>query len=228
MVTSFSQNSLPPLPPVLAVATPAPRPPRKRERTRRQLIAAAARVYSARGIAKATVREITAVAEVTPVTFYNHFRSEAEMVQAVGTWCADTFCQRIVESSIGVSRGAERVAIGCRRFIWLAEESPPWASLIVDVAAANPALMERVGPYVCADLRLGVGQKELIAIDEAAALDLISGGVLQAMRRVVLGQAGRRHAAHVVCSILRGLGVPLADARSIVRRPLPAFPGDAA
>ena len=216
---------LPPLPAVLAeIPLPGPRP-RKRERTRRKLVTAAARVYTARGVRHATIREIAAAAEMTPVTIYNHVRSEAEIVQAVGIWIADTLCRRIVESYAGVPRGAERMSIGCRRFLWLAERSPPWALLIADVAATTPALMEKIGHYVLADLRLGLKQKEFRAVGEAAALDLVSGTILQAMRRIATGRAPRGHAMAVVTSILRGLGLPPAKMRAILRRPLPEIVG---
>lgn len=212
---------LPPLPAVLADGPlPGPRP-RKRERTRRNLITAAARVYTARGVRRATIREIAAAAEMTPVTIYNHFRSEAEIVQAVGIWIADTFCRRIVESCAHVPRGAERMSIGCRRFLWLAEQSPPWALLVADVAAATPALMEKIGHYVLADLRLGLRQKEFRAVGEAAALDLVSGTILQAMRRIASRRAPRQHASAVVTSILRGLGMSPRTAGDLARRRLP-------
>lgn len=218
-----SPGPFPPLPAVLTFSSePGTRPP-KRERTRRKLITAAARVYTARGIAKATIREIAAAAEMTPVTIYNHFRSEAEIVQAVAIWIADMFCRRIVESYASLPRGAERMAIGCRRFIWLAGESPAWALLVSEVAVATPALLTQIGTYILADLRLGIRQNDFRVASEAAALDLISGAVIQAMRRVGSRRAPRQHAVAVVTSILSGLGVTPRRAREFARRPLPAL-----
>lgn len=223
-MTNMRKTRSAPFPPLPAVLASAPEPstrPRKRERTRRQLITAAARVYSARGMTRATIREIAAAAEMTPVTIYNHFRSESEIVQAVAIWIADTFCQRIVDSCASVPRGAERVAIGCRRFIWLAEESPAWALLVSEVAVATPALLKQIGTYILADLRLGVQQNDLHIVSDAAALDLISGTVIQAMRRVASRLAPRHHAIAAVSSILSGLGMPPRKAREFARRPLP-------
>ncbi|SKA38588.1 transcriptional regulator, TetR family [Enhydrobacter aerosaccus] len=226
-VTAFLNAQLPPLPPVLTAAFQGQPRLRKRERTRRQLIAAAARVYSVRGIAKTTVREIAAAAEVAPVTFYNHFHSETELMQAVGTWVADVLCQRIVESYAHIPRGAERMSIGCRRLLWLAEESPPWALLVADVASATPAFMQQIGPYVLADLHLGQKQKEFGAVGDSTTLDLVSGTVLQAMRRIALGLAPTRHALAVVTAILCGLGMSPREARALARRPMPRLATDA-
>lgn len=224
MTRQPTSTPLPQLPAVLAAAPDPQQRLRKRERTRRHLIMAAARVYSAYGIRQATIRKIAATAEMTPVTIYNHFSSETEILEAVGVWIADTFCQHIVESYAAVPRGSWRMAIGCRRFIWLAEQSPPWALLVAEVAAASPALMTQIGRYIVPDLRLGVAQKDFRVESEAAALDLISGTVIQAMSRVASRRARRGHGASVVASILCGLGMRPHTAAAIARRPLPALP----
>lgn len=211
-----------PAPLVGSLTTETERVP-KRERTRRQLIAAAIRVFSARGVAAATIQEIAAAAEMAPGTVYNHFRAKDDVLHAVAGWVGDTLCRHIAESHAGVTEGAERMAIGNRRYIWLAEQSPAWALLVLDVAAAAPQLLQQVNEYVLADLRLGVRQKSFRIPSEAAALDLINGAVTQAMRRAALGQAPARHDSAVATSVLRGLGVPFDDALEIARRPLPDF-----
>ena len=70
----------------------------KRDRTRRQLIAAAVKVLATRGVAGATVQEIASVAEMTPGTVYNHFDTKDDVIQAVALWIAETLCRRIAES----------------------------------------------------------------------------------------------------------------------------------
>src|SRR6476646_10678841 len=72
--------------------------PGKRERTRRQLLEAAVQVFSARGIASATLQEVAAVAGVANGTVYNHFPAKDDVVQAVALWIAQTLCRRISES----------------------------------------------------------------------------------------------------------------------------------
>src|SRR5215213_1356508 len=96
---SKNGNRLSALPAALAAAAPGRLP--KRERTRRQVIAAA--------------------------TLYNHFRTKDELLQGVALHVAETLCRRIAESYTEVRDAAERMAIGNRRYIWLAEQSPGWA-----------------------------------------------------------------------------------------------------
>jgi AcrR family transcriptional regulator len=215
---------MPPLPAPLAevLAAETQRAP-KRERTRRQLVAAAIRVFSARGVAAATIQEIAAAAEMAPGTVYNHFRAKDEVLQAVAAWAADALCRRMSESHAEVAQGSQRMAIGNRRYVWLAEQSPQWALLLLDIAAAAPQLVQQINEYALADLRLGIRQKSFRIASEAAALDLINGTVTQAMRRVALGMAPARHDVAVAAAVLRGLGMPFDEALEVARRPLPEF-----
>jgi AcrR family transcriptional regulator len=196
----------------------------KRERTRRQLIAAAITTFSARGVQQATIHEIAAAAEMTTATIYNHFRGKDEIVTAVAMSIAGTLRERSAPGQGTFKNGAERLAVGCRRYLRLAEESPAWALLILDLAIVSPDFLKTISSYLLADLRLGERQKVFKTISEASALDLIEGTVMQAMRRIALGQAPPQHARAVTTVILCGLGVPNSRARTIVERPMPLLP----
>jgi AcrR family transcriptional regulator len=214
-----------PLPQPLAEAL-MQQPPglRKRERTRRHLLTAAMRVFSVRGVADCTIQEIADVAGVTTGTVYNHFDSRQDVVVAVAQWLAETLSRRIAETQAGVPEGAERMAIGQRRYIWLAEQSPAWALLLLDIAGAAPHLLETVAGYVRADLKLGIRQKAFRVTDEAAAIDLCMGSCSRAMLAVALGHAKSGYDVAVTTMLLRGLGMEFDAAAEVARRPLPAFP----
>ena len=218
-----SAGRLSALPAPLAGAEPAARLG-KRERTRRQLVAAAIGVLSQRGAAAATMQEIAAVAEVAPATLYNHFSTKDELLQAVALHVAETLCRRIAQSYDHIRDAAQRMAIGNRRYIWLAEQSPGWALLVLDIGMTVPYLAQQVTQNARADLRLGLKQKRFRVTSEAAAMDLISGTVGQAMRSVALGLAPARHDIAVAATVLRGLGMAADEALQVARRPLPDFP----
>jgi hypothetical protein len=57
------------------------------------------------------------------------------------------------------------------------------------------------------------------------ATDLVVGAVIQAMRRIAHGDAPRSHRTDITLAILRGLGLPSAEARRIVGQPLDALIG---
>jgi AcrR family transcriptional regulator len=217
-----SQSKIGDLPAVLAEAAPGRLG--KRERTRRQLIAAAIGVLTVRGSAAATMQEIAAAAEMAPATLYNHLRTKDELLQGVALHVAETLCRRIAESYGHVRDAAERMARGNRRYIWLAEQSPGWALLVLDIGLAVPHLAQQVTQDARADLRLGLRQKRFRVTSEAAAMDLIAGTVSQAMRSVALGLAPARHDIAVAATVLRGLGMAADEALAVARRPLPDVP----
>jgi hypothetical protein len=144
----------------------------------------------------------------------------------VALWVAGALCRRISDSYRHIDDGAQRMAIGNRRYVWLAEESPAWASLLLDVGTAVPRLMQQMGNDARADLRLGIRQKRFRVASEAAAMDLIGGTIAQAMRSVVHGIAPARHDVAVAATVLRGLGMRFDEALEVARRPLPDFPTD--
>lgn len=195
----------------------------KRERTRRQLILAAVQVFSARGIAGATMQEIAQLAGVTTGTVYNHFDTKESISMALAVWLAETLCQRINDSQQGIERAAQRMAIGQRRYAWLAMESPRWTLLLLDIAAAVPALPAHIAIYAQADLRLGIEQKDFRVPSEAAAMGLVMSTGMQAMRDIATGNAPPDHDIAMATMVLRGLGVPFEKAAEIARRPLPPF-----
>jgi len=198
---------------------------RKRERTRHGLVLAAIQVIARDGLAAATPVQIAAEADVTSVTFYNYFKSKAEIVNAVALFVAETLRQRSASSRAELATGAERMAAGCLRYLHLAELSPSFASLVLEVAEAEPALLERIGAFVQTELRQGIRDKDFAPEPEAAAIDLVIGAIMRGMRRIAQGGAPRSYRTDITLAVLRGLGLPRAKASRIVGRPLDALIG---
>ncbi len=210
------------LPDILRTRDEPPRLP-KRERTRRQLIVAAIATFAKHGVAETTLQQIAVMAEVTKGTVYNHFQTKADIVRAVALSIAQTIRERSAPARAVLETGAEQMAAGCRRYLGLAQTSPAWALLILDVASVDPTFRRTITGYVRTELRRGLRRKEFSVVSETAALDLIIGGTMEGMRRIALGQAHRRHAAAVTASILRGLGVRPARAQRLSTKPLPLY-----
>ena len=217
---------LPPLPPELAAAfAAATAGGGKRDRTQGALVRAAAEVFGARGVAGATIQEVAQVAGVTAATVYNHFASKEDLLERVTVVVAQSLCRAIADSQAQVADGAERVAIGQRRYALLAQESPGWALLLLDIAAASPSLLAQIEAYPLADLRLAARQKRLMVPNEAIALDTMQGICTMAMRRVALGQAPARYDVALATVVLRALGMAADEAAAVARRPLPPLVG---
>jgi AcrR family transcriptional regulator len=225
MAADHPPHGLPPLPPALAAAfAAATSGGGKRERTQSALVRAAVQVFCSRGVAAATVQEVAQVAGRTAATLDNPIASHEALLERVAVVLAQSLCRAIAESQAQVEDAAERVAIGQRRYVLLAAESPAWALLLLEVAAASPALLAYIEPYPLADLRLGVRQKRFKGASEAIGMDVLQGICTQAMRRVALGQAPARHDVAVAAAVLRALGLEPAAAAQVARNPLPPLP----
>jgi AcrR family transcriptional regulator len=194
---------------------------RKRERTRRQLLRAAIAVLHERGVAGFAVQHVAAAAGVANGTFYNYFATREALLEALAAWFVESYCRHIDASYAHVDDGAERMAIGGRRYVLFAGERPEWAGLMLGLMDGGAPLLERIAPFALRDLRRGVRQKRFRIASERAAMDLIAGTALQAMRSVLAGAAGRSHAIAAATTVLRGLGMDYDEAAEVARRPLP-------
>ncbi|HET8939119.1 MAG TPA: helix-turn-helix domain-containing protein [Polyangiales bacterium] len=197
----------------------------KRERTRLSLLEAAVAVFGEKGVEAATIQDIALAARVATGTFYNHFKAKDELLAALALWIGDGFCQRIAQSYAQIADGAERMAIGNRRYIQLALDTPQWALLLLQLVAAAPEAAARIAEYSIADLRLGLKQKRFRISNERAAQDLIGGTISAAMRSVALGElpaaVRRGYDSAVAALVLQGLGMTPQEASLVARKPLP-------
>src|SRR5262245_24112329 len=109
----------------------------KRERTRHRLMRAALAVLATRGVAAATAQEVAAAAEVANGTFYNYFSTREALFEALSVWLADSLCRHISASYAHIEDGAERMAIGNRRYVLFAHDSRDWTGLILGLADAG-------------------------------------------------------------------------------------------
>ena len=195
-----------------------------RARTRALILDAAVRVFARKGAGAAAIHEITAEAGLANGTFYNYFRTRDELLTATSVQLADRLHADIAASRAGTDDAAERVAIGCRRFVLRAQSDPVWGAAILRVWHSTPTPKAHAAAPLLADLRAGRRSGRLRYGSETAAIDLVQGTVLAGMRSVLESRAGDEHAGAVAAMVLRGLGVTPTEADRIAARPLPPLP----
>jgi AcrR family transcriptional regulator len=203
---------------------PAPESPSLsplRARTRSAIVDAALRLFAKKGIGATAIHEIAAEAGVSNGSFYNYFRTREEVVDAGVGLLAKRLTDEISASYADVDDPAERVAIGSRRFMLKALAEPEWGAAVLRVWNSTPLMAKRVSDATVKDLKAGRRKGRFSFTSERAAVDVLQGTVLAAMRSMLEGGAGERHAEAVATMILRGLGLPSAEAKEIARRPLP-------
>jgi AcrR family transcriptional regulator len=196
----------------------------KKQRTRAQLLEAAAQLIAQSGTEATTIQGIAARARVTPATFYNHFPSRDAALAALASWVTTRYAERVEASMAGVDDAAVRMMIGNRRFVLLALENRRWALLFLQLGASNPGLYAELRAYPLRDLRLGIKQKRFAVPNEDAALALIDGTINAAMATAATARVPRNYDVAVATVVLRGLGVAADEAAALAKKLLPPLP----
>jgi AcrR family transcriptional regulator len=192
-----------------------------RERTRDLLLDAAVRVFARKGAGAAAIHEIATEAGVANGTFYNYFRTREALLEATSLRLARRLHEAIAASRAAVDDPAERMAIGCRRFVLQAEHDPVWAAALLRVWHTTSTPSATAADPLLADLRGGRRRGRFKFADEKVALDLVQGTVIAGMRSVLDGRPAGAHATAIAAVVLRGLGMTPAEADAIAARPLP-------
>ncbi len=192
--------------------------PRKRARTRAQLVRAAVKVLADKGPDRTTIGEVASVAEMAPGTIYNHFGSIDELLDAAAEQLVAG-----VEIAGGVLEVIEydpaaRVAIGTLQLLQMADTDAESAAAFVGLMAARPGFRSRVRTLVGSAISDGVDAGRFHVEPGPAAVNAVLGTALQSMRSRLLGETDASSAAPVAALVLRVLGLPEDQIDAVVER----------
>ncbi|WP_310488592.1 TetR/AcrR family transcriptional regulator [Chamaesiphon sp. VAR_69_metabat_338] len=198
----------------------------KRERTRSSLIAAAYRVFARKEADAVTIDEIIAEAAVARGTFYNYFQTREEVLTAVAAALSDEMNHSIWAQSAQIEDPAVRMAIAIRQFLHQAIRDSTCGWVIVRCGLVAAPLSETIKTGVTTDLEAGIELGRFQVANKQAAIDLILGTGLMAMRTILGGHSEPDYPEQIAKLILKTLGVEAEEAHSIAFQVLEPLPGD--
>lgn len=193
----------------------------RRERTRLRLVDAARALITEKGVAGLRISEITEGAGVALGSFYNHFESKEELVDAVVGESLAAVADALAASPTEDHDAAELVATAIRRFVGLAYSEPDFARLVVHLNHADALFMSAVQPAARRALDEGVTSGRFRIPDVDVMVTTVLGGSLALMRAIVDGRVGPGAETAYAETCLRSLGISAREAGRIARRPLP-------
>jgi AcrR family transcriptional regulator len=198
----------------MAGAKPARSPDPRPARTRRALLDAAHRLITEKGVAGLRIQEITERADVALGSFYNHFKTKEELVEAVVFETLSALASEIIEGSDVDPAVAAITAL--RRFVRLAYEDVSFARLLVNLGHGDELFLDAITPFARTALErtVAAGAFEIEDIDVAVAS--IVGGGLSVIRRILDGSLGPGADGVYARATLRSFGVGTAAARRII------------
>ena len=196
---------------------------RSREATRQKLIDAALRVMARKGVDGTAIADITEEADVGFGSFYNHFKSKAEIAEVA----FHVHAEELGEVTKSISRyekdRAVAIAIIQKVFLTKAVADPMWGWFIVHAAVGLPELWRVFAEQGTGDIRQGVADGRFSISCEETAMRVILASLLATMRLLLEGEAKPDAASETIECLLRMLGVPGDEARKLSRRKLPAY-----
>ena len=184
---------------------------RKKERTRRQLVAAGLRVLAEKGQGL-TVSDVVAEAEVSNGTFYNYFADRDELLEALAEHSALSLAAAAAKERI--DDPARRFAAATTRMLLRATEDETWARVLLRLVG-RPGSGVDLSRYLREDLAEGFAQGRFEVGPDDAVLDQVAGLVVMTIRRIVEGDAAPDATQQAVQRGLRALGVDEAESAAL-------------
>jgi AcrR family transcriptional regulator len=199
---------------------------RRKARTRAALIGGARAVFARQGVDATAIAEITEEADVGFGSFYNHFASKEEIAEAVLTEVVAEQGAAVEQLTDELNDPAEVVSVAHRYFVRRARSDPDWARVLIRLDVSHRVATAALRPHARRDLDRGIKAGRFNVADRELALLATGGALLAVMRGVLDGELRSRADVHHAEGVLRALGLPLADAAEVARRPLPVRPAD--
>lgn len=194
---------------------------KKKERTRTQLLASAVDVIAEQGAAFSVV-DVVRVAGVSNGTFYNYFLDRDALVDAV--------VREVVGEFATASAAAVEVADPAQRFATItaltfghAEAWPKLARVLLQLEDLQSG-MEEDDPlhHLRLDLAAGAAAGRFKADATDAVIDLVTGTMFAAVRRIITRTESPSYRADVIVLMLNALGLETAEATRITETALHA------
>lgn len=190
---------------------------RRRAQTRSQIVAAALEVFAEKGPDAPVIDDFIQAAGVARGTFYNHFASTEELLDAATKMLEDkVMCWTL--ATIGeIKDPALRFATGVRLWLRWSQVDKVGCGFVVRSRLRGP-LVER---QLAADLKDGHDAGKFRFTSVQVARDLAVGTILEAMRRLMTSRVSKTYTDDVARLILQGLGVDKRTADRLMAPPLP-------
>jgi AcrR family transcriptional regulator len=197
---------------------PSSRGERSRVRTRARLTAAAREVIAAKGIDAATINEITEAADVGFGSFYNHFSSKEEILDAVIDEALELHGQVMDRLTADESDPAAVVATALHATLSLTGRDPVWGWLLVRVGIVHESLIQRLGTRLRRDLQSGIDAGRFSLQDPAVAEWAIGGAMMAVVKAKLDRELDDSANAALVQLMLRMLGLSQRDSARLAER----------
>ena len=190
---------------------------RRRAQTRTRIVTAALEVFAEKGPDAPVIDDFIQAAGVARGTFYNHFASTEELLDAASRMLEDNVMRWTLAAIGEINDPALRFATGVRLWLRWSQADKVGCGFVVRSRFRGP-LVER---QLAADLKDGLDAGKFRFASVQVARDLSIGTILEAMRRLMTSRVSKSYTDDVARMILQGVGVDKRTADRLMAAPLP-------
>ena len=207
-------------------ATDVPRPSRldrRKARTRQALVDAAVRLIGEGRGDRASIQEITDVADIGFGSFYNHFDSKEQLFRTASQEILERWAAMIDDARAGITDPAEIFAVSVRITGRLGWTHPDLARFLVGAGLDVLDQPAGLAPRALRDIKAGQAAGRFTGLHADVALSAVAGGLL-GLLKVHLRRPDDLDETSVedlAGAVLRLLGIPDDEAARIVSLELP-------
>ncbi|MFT4067000.1 TetR/AcrR family transcriptional regulator [Paraburkholderia sp.] len=197
----------------------------RRERTRARLIESALGVFAEKGPDAPVIDDFIAAAGVARGTFYNYFRTTAELLSAVAGESSDEVLGVIDPIVREIEDPAHRLVTGSRLYMQMACRYPMWGAFITRVGTKRGARGKLLDEYLTRDLQLAIDTKRFNVADVVVARDIALGAIRYGIETLLSGEAPADYAEQVMYALLQAFGIDTKEAKALAYSALENCPG---
>ncbi|HEX7465938.1 MAG TPA: TetR/AcrR family transcriptional regulator [Usitatibacter sp.] len=187
-------------------------------RTETRILEAALGVFADMGPDAAKIDDFVVAAGISRGTFYNHFQSVEELLEATSQWTTRELIETIEAALEGIEGPALRFGLGLRLFFAKAQADPVWSRFVARVWKLGG--IELPGRDLEQGFRLAVFR----APSAQAASDVLFGGVREALLRIGTERTSAAYGAQMTEMCLQAIGTESRRMAAVLKHELPSFP----
>src|SRR6202035_2903879 len=166
------------------------------------------------------IRDLAEEADLSHGSFYNHFESKEDFVDAVVRETLTELAEMVLSDIPQDTDWAIKASEADRRFLLLARHDPDFARLLINLNNREDVFTRAVLPYARATLQPGIADGRFTIPNLDAFLITLTSSALGMIRAILDGNAPPRPDSLHAELLLRMIGIPRTEAAEISRRTL--------
>ncbi|HZZ10252.1 MAG TPA: TetR/AcrR family transcriptional regulator [Paraburkholderia sp.] len=196
----------------------------RREKTRNRLIESALGVFAEKGPDAPQIDDFIAAAGVARGTFYNYFRTTAELLSAVAGESSDEVLAVVDPIVRGIADPAQRVVVGSRLYMTMAFRYPLWGAFITRLGTRRGSRGRLLDEYLTRDLTLAIETGRFNVADVVVARDIALGSIRYGIETLLSEEAPADYAEQSMYALMQAFGIEAKEARELAYAPIAECP----